>query len=106
MIHNASPFKESDVKALCGIRSSKKPEKGTLGYLGIGFKSTFKVTDCPEIYSNEFQFKFDRNAYVEFILFCHWVKQAAVQNSRFKLTSLSSLAEMQLTMKPNGTTGL
>lgn len=59
--HNGGPFSENNVKALCGIRSSKKPEKGTLGYLGIGFKSVFKVTDCPEIYSNGFQFKFDRN---------------------------------------------
>jgi len=61
VIHNGRPFNETDVKALCGIRSSKKPERGTLGYLGIGFKSVFKVTDCPEIYSGGFQFKFDRN---------------------------------------------
>ena len=63
VIHNARPFNENDVQALCGIRSSKKPEKGTLGYLGIGFKSVFKVTDCPEVYSDGFQFKFDRNAW-------------------------------------------
>jgi hypothetical protein len=61
--HNGKPFSEEDVKALCGIRSSKKPERGTLGYLGIGFKSIFKVTDSPEIYSNGFKFKFDRNAW-------------------------------------------
>jgi len=59
--HNGRPFSEEDVRALCGIRSSKKPEKGTLGYLGIGFKSVFKVADRAEIYSNGFQFKFDRN---------------------------------------------
>lgn len=59
--HNGRPFIEEDVNALCGIRSSKKPERGTLGYLGIGFKSVFKVTDCPEVYSGGFQFKFDRN---------------------------------------------
>jgi hypothetical protein len=61
--HNAQPFSEGDVRALCGIRSSKKPERGTLGYLGIGFKSVFKITDSPEIYSNGFQFRFDRNAW-------------------------------------------
>lgn len=59
--HNGRPFSKNNVNALCGIRSSKKPEKGTLGYLGIGFKSVFKVTDRPEIYSNGFQFKFDRS---------------------------------------------
>lgn len=58
--HNGRPFNEDDVKAISGIRSSKKPERGFLGYLGIGFKSVLKITDCPEIYSNGFQFKFDR----------------------------------------------
>ncbi len=59
--YNGSPFTEENVNALCGISSSKKPEQGTVGYLGIGFKSVFKVTDCPEVYSGGFQFKFDRN---------------------------------------------
>ena len=58
--HNGRPFNENDVKAISGIRSSKKPERGFLGYLGIGFKSVLKITDQPEIYSNGFQFKFDR----------------------------------------------
>jgi hypothetical protein len=61
VVHNGRPFTEVDVRSLCGIRSSKKPEKGSLGYLGIGFKSVFKVTDSPEIYSGGFRFKFDRN---------------------------------------------
>lgn len=60
-VHNGAPFTESNLRAICGIRSSKKPEAGTLGYLGIGFKSVFKVADCAEIYSSGFRFKFDRN---------------------------------------------
>jgi hypothetical protein len=51
MVHNGRPFTEENVRAVCGIRSSKKPERGTLGYLGIGFKSVFKVSDSPEVYS-------------------------------------------------------
>jgi hypothetical protein len=58
--HNGRPFNEGNVRALCGISPSKKPERGTLGYLGIGFKSVYKVTDSPEIYSQDYQFKFDR----------------------------------------------
>ncbi|HJT22684.1 MAG TPA: hypothetical protein VJ746_19585 [Nitrospira sp.] len=61
IVHNGRGFTENDIRAICGIRSSKKPEKGSLGYLGIGFKSVFKITDAPEIYSNGFRFKFDRN---------------------------------------------
>jgi hypothetical protein len=61
IVHNGKPFDEQDVIALCGVRSSKKPERGTLGYLGIGFKSVYKVTDRPEVYSGPFRFKFCRN---------------------------------------------
>ncbi|MDP2916921.1 MAG: hypothetical protein Q8O16_03195 [Dehalococcoidia bacterium] len=61
--HNGSPFKDSDADAICGVRSTKKPEEGTLGYLGIGFKSVFKVSDCPEVHSGGFYFKFDKGAY-------------------------------------------
>jgi hypothetical protein len=61
--HNGLPFTECNVDAICGVRSTKKPEEGTLGFLGIGFKSVFKVTDCPQIHSGEFHFKFDRSAH-------------------------------------------
>lgn len=60
--HNGAPFEDADVNAICGVRSSKKPEEGTLGYLGIGFKSVFKVTECPEVHSSGFHFKFDKSA--------------------------------------------
>lgn len=59
--HNAKLFTKNDVNSLCGIRTTKKPELGSIGYLGIGFKSVFKVTDSPHIFSGEFQFKFDKN---------------------------------------------
>ena len=62
VIHNGVPFKDANVDAICGVRSSKKPEEGTLGYLGIGFKSVFKVSDCPQIHSGGFHFKFDKGA--------------------------------------------
>src|SRR5712664_1848135 len=61
--HNGRPFDEADIRAISGIRSSKKPEQGFLGYLGIGFKSVLKISDSPEIYSNGYRFKFDRNAW-------------------------------------------
>lgn len=61
--HNARPFNEADVNAICGLRTTKKPELGSIGYLGIGSKSSFKVTDSPHIFSGEFHFKFDKNAW-------------------------------------------
>lgn len=65
VVHNGREFTEQDVESICGIRSSKKPEAGTLGYLGIGFKSVYKVSDSPEVYSGPFQFKFDRSEWPE-----------------------------------------
>lgn len=61
VIHNGSPFNYENVNAICGVRSTKKPEEDTLGYLGIGFKSVFKVSDCPQIHSGDFHFKFDKS---------------------------------------------
>ncbi len=58
--HNGRLFTVGDLEAICGIRSSKKPERGTLGYLGIGFKSTFNAADRVEVYSGHYSFKFDR----------------------------------------------
>lgn len=63
VVHNARPFNQDDVNAICGLRTTKKPELGSIGYLGIGFKSVFKITDSPFIFSGEFQFKFDKNAW-------------------------------------------
>jgi hypothetical protein len=63
--HNGTPFSERNVDAICGVRSTKKPEEGTLGFLGIGFKSVFKITDCPQVHSGKFHFKFDRTTHGE-----------------------------------------
>lgn len=61
--HNGRLFSEANCDAICGVRSTKKPEEGTLGFLGIGFKSVFKITDSPQIYSGEYRFKFDKHAH-------------------------------------------
>lgn len=63
--HNGAPFTHDDVSAICGVRSTKRPEQETLGFLGIGFKSVFKITDRPQVHSGGFHFKFDRAAHVD-----------------------------------------
>jgi hypothetical protein len=63
IINNGKPFDESDVDSICGIRSYKKIEEGTLGYLGIGFKSVFKVAKRVDIISGDYKFKFDKIEY-------------------------------------------
>jgi hypothetical protein len=61
--NNGSAFTHSNVDAICGVRPSKKPEEGTLGFLGIGFKSVFKISDSAEIRSGDFHFKFDKSCH-------------------------------------------
>ena len=68
IMHNGKPFDKEDLFSLCGLKSRKKPEEGYLGYLGIGFKSVFKVSDKVVIYSRgdkKYCFKFDRSAWKE-----------------------------------------
>ncbi len=63
IMHNGKPFDKEDLIAICGLKSRKKPEEGYLGYLGIGFKSVFKVSNKVVIYSRgeeEYCFKFDK----------------------------------------------
>src|SRR5258708_7012972 len=61
--HNGAPFSPADASAICGVRSTKRPEQETLGFLGIGFKSVFKITDRPQVHSGGFHFRFDRSAH-------------------------------------------
>ena len=59
IVHNGKLFTEDDVRNICYANSKKDPNE-TIGYLGVGFRSVFTVTDKPEIYSGEYRFRFDR----------------------------------------------
>lgn len=101
IVHNGKPFDEQDVESVCGIRSSKKPETGTLGYLGIGFKSVFKVSDSPEIYSGPFQFKFDRNRWSDpsttpWHVIPLWIESPSEDIERSKTTFIIPFREANL----------
>ena len=59
---NEKGFTPKDLKAICNVNTSGKisdegERRGYIGEKGIGFKSVFKVSDMPEIYSNGFQFR-------------------------------------------------
>jgi len=54
-------FSRDDVNSICRVGMSSKTPKDYIGYLGVGFKSVFLISDSPEIYSGEYRFKFDRN---------------------------------------------
>jgi hypothetical protein len=67
ILNNGNTFDEDDVESICKVgRSSKQyTEKGEdyIGYLGVGFKSVFLISDNPQIYSDDYRFEFDRNSW-------------------------------------------
>jgi len=57
--NNEIGFSEANMEAMCSIGSSFKEKlKGYIGEKGIGFKSVFKITQSPYIYSNGYQVRF------------------------------------------------
>jgi hypothetical protein len=62
--HTGKHFDSNDVHGISrvGSRDSNKNEDNEkTGYKGIGFKSVFGSSDCVQIISNKFKFKFDKN---------------------------------------------
>ena len=70
--HNGAHFTPADVKALSqyGARtfeeesenSTKQRDLKKTGYKGIGFKSVFSISDEVSIFSDKYNFKFDKSA--------------------------------------------
>ncbi|GAA6104789.1 protein NO VEIN [Tachysurus ichikawai] len=77
ILNNECGFEEKNVRAICDVGKSTKG-KHTCGYIGqkgIGFKSVFKVTDCPEIHSNDFHIQFDKASGPMGYILPHWVEE-------------------------------
>lgn len=55
--NNEAGFQEKHVDAICDVgQSTKSKSQGYIGEKGIGFKSVFRITSCPYIFSNGFHF--------------------------------------------------
>ncbi|MFT6923330.1 MAG: hypothetical protein ACJA1C_002343 [Crocinitomicaceae bacterium] len=60
--HNGQPFSHEDIKSLTSAGSStKKADTTKTGYKGIGFKSVFGKSERVTIFSDGFQFRFDKS---------------------------------------------
>ncbi|CAF4860629.1 unnamed protein product, partial [Rotaria sp. Silwood1] len=59
--NNEIGFRPMHISAICNVGASTKGKhkQGYAGHKGIGFKSVFMVSHCPEIYSGSYQFCFD-----------------------------------------------
>jgi hypothetical protein len=63
IFNDGIPFSEEDVKSICKVGRSSKTPKDYIGYLGVGFKAVFLISECPEIHSGDFRFKFAKNSW-------------------------------------------
>lgn len=59
--HDGDPFTEAHVSGICSILdSTKADDPQAIGHFGFGFKSVFKYTDRPEVYSDQEAFAIER----------------------------------------------
>ncbi len=64
IFNNGFTFSEENVKSICKVGcSSKTVTEDYIGYLGVGFKAVFLISEYVEIYSGGFRFKFDKNSW-------------------------------------------
>ena len=55
--NNEIGFNSENVNAICAVgETTKKKDQGYIGEKGIGFKSVFRVSDNPHIFSNGYYF--------------------------------------------------
>lgn len=70
--NNETGFNRDNVEAICAVgETTKKKAQGYIGEKGIGFKSVFRVTDNPHIFSNGYHFslpKFDEETKLGYIV--------------------------------------
>ncbi|KAM8729268.1 uncharacterized protein AB9X84_026582 isoform 1-T2 [Acanthopagrus schlegelii] len=86
VLNNETGFQESNIRAICdvGCSTKGKHQYGYIGQKGIGFKSVFKVTDCPEIHSNGFHLRFDKTCGPMGYILPHWAEDERPLNTQLK----------------------
>jgi len=59
-LHDGKFFSKSDVRHICAVALTTKKVGSYIGFFGIGFKSVFKISNKPHIFSFPFKFLFQR----------------------------------------------
>jgi len=60
ILNDGEEFSDDDFYAICDVNSRKLPSLSFRGYIGVGFKSIFRITDRIDIHSGKLHFKFDK----------------------------------------------
>jgi len=69
--HNGYGFDEPHLRALCDIGETTKKPGVHIGFMGIGFKAAFKVSDKPHVFSEPYRFYFMR----EDVIVPYWLEE-------------------------------
>lgn len=70
--HNGEDFSEEHFASLCRFGYSNKKSLHTIGFRGIGFKSTFSLGDCVKLFTPSLSICFFQKRFTE----PHWVREA------------------------------
>lgn len=102
--NNGEVFSEKDVKSICKVGRSSKTPKDYIGYLGVGFKATFLISDSPKIHSGDFSFEFDKNAWPDpmhtpWQVIPLWIDGANIPTSEYKTIFSLPVKEITLLLK-------
>jgi hypothetical protein len=63
--HNGEDFSEEHFGSLCRFGYSNKRALHTIGFRGIGFKSTFSLGDCVDLFTPSLAVRFHRDRFTE-----------------------------------------
>jgi|GEM_PF-3314574 len=63
LFHNGKPFTKREVRALCSVDDSTKDAEKHTGFMGIGFKAVFKLSDSPCIVCPPWRFRFSPDGF-------------------------------------------
>ncbi|MGF3522356.1 MAG: sacsin N-terminal ATP-binding-like domain-containing protein [Candidatus Bathyarchaeia archaeon] len=69
--HDGYEFDEPHLRALCDIGETTKKPGVHIGFMGIGFKAAFKISDTPYVFSGAYRFFFTR----EEVIVPHWLEE-------------------------------
>ena len=71
--HNGEDFSDEHFASLCRFGYSNKRALHTIGFRGIGFKSTFSLGDCVKLFTPSLSVCFHRRRFTE----PHWLSESA-----------------------------
>jgi len=84
--HDGKPFAEEDIWAICSVDRSTKDAETHTGFMGIGFKAVFKLSNAPHVFSGPYRFRFSPDGYGPddwgWVLVPRWVEAIPSQVGR------------------------